>query len=101
MSIQVSMQGNKATIILCEQFDHKVTHEFQESYNKALEQNGMEEMDVDFTKVAFLNSFALGLLLILRDKAEKLDVAINLVNSQGAVRRMLEIANFDKIFNMP
>jgi len=42
----------------------------------------------------------LGILLLLRDKANAMGKKVELANLQGTVKDVLEIANFHKIFNI-
>jgi anti-anti-sigma factor len=55
-------------------------------------------VDVDLGEVAYLDSSALGMLLMLRDKAKSAGREVRLVNARGSVRQVLEIANFGKLF---
>ncbi len=55
---------------------------------------------VDFSDVTYIDSTALGLLLTLRDQARSAGKAVTLVGAKGNVKKILEIANFAKIFGM-
>ena len=56
------------------------------------------QIQVDFAGVDYLDSSALGMLLMLRDKAKAASKAVTLVNCAGGVRQVLDIANFGKLF---
>ena len=55
-------------------------------------------MAVDLGNVAYLDSSALGMLLMLRDKAKSSGKTVCLANARGSVRQVLDIANFGKLF---
>ncbi len=53
---------------------------------------------VDLKDVEFIDSAGLGLLLLLRDNAEKKGVQMSLrIPGEGQVKRMLEIARFQEL----
>lgn len=58
----------------------------------------MSEILVDLGKVAYLDSSALGMLLMLRDKARAHNRPVALANCTGSVKQVLDIANFGKLF---
>ena len=48
----------------------------------------------------YLDSSALGMLLMLREKAQAANKTVVLSNCRGAARQVLDIANFGKLFSM-
>jgi len=55
---------------------------------------------VDLALVEYLDSSALGMLLMLRDKIKASNRRVALVNCRGPVKQVLEIANFAKLFEV-
>ncbi len=55
---------------------------------------------VDLRKATYLDSSALGMLLLLRDHAGGDSSDIRVVNSNSDVRKILAISNFDKLFDI-
>jgi anti-anti-sigma factor len=98
MDTSVSTQQAQARIQLSGRFDFNSHREFREAVDKALNTQGTTEVAVDLGNVAYLDSSALGMLLMLRDKARSSGKSVFLVNAQGSVRQVLEIANFGKLF---
>ena len=49
-------------------------------------------------EVEYLDSSALGMLLLLRDKGKAMGKQVSLANCGGTVRDVLRVANFDKLF---
>lgn len=78
-------------------FDFNAHREFRDGVDRALQQQETR-VDVDLGEVAYLDSSALGMLLMLRDKAKSAGREVRLVNARGSVRQVLEIANFGKLF---
>ena len=60
----------------------------------------MSELEIDLGEVDYLDSSALGMLLMLREKAQAANKKIVLSNCKGSVRQVLEIANFGKLFTI-
>ncbi|MNJ01264.1 hypothetical protein D3C73_1608430 [compost metagenome] len=57
-------------------------------------------MVVDLKDATYLDSSALGMLLLLRDHAGGDESDVRLVNSSTDVRKILAISNFDKLFDI-
>jgi anti-anti-sigma factor len=81
-------------------FDFNSFRDFRSNYEAALAQEGVKCVLVDLDQVQYIDSAALGILLLLRDKAAPQGVKIELGNLHGTVKDVLEIANFHKIFTI-
>lgn len=55
---------------------------------------------VDLKDTTYLDSSALGMLLLLRDHAGGDNSLIRLVNCNPDVRKILAISNFEQLFNI-
>lgn len=55
-------------------------------------------VEVDFHGLTFMDSAGLGMLLTLREQAERGGASVALVRPEGAVKEMLELACFDTLF---
>ena len=55
---------------------------------------------VDLKEATYLDSSALGMLLLLRDHAGGDESDIRVVNSSTDVKKILAISNFDKLFDI-
>lgn len=55
---------------------------------------------VDLARVDFIDSAALGILLLLRDKCEKSETRLALKNPKGQVKQMFDISRFGDLFNI-
>ena len=100
--MQITTRSNETTFTLALQgrFDFHSHRDFRESYQSALEKTGTREIEVDFRDVDYLDSSALGMLLLLREKADAVGKIVILANMRGMVKQVLDVANFGKLFNM-
>jgi len=87
-------------IQLSGRFDFSVFRRFRESYEPMLEDPGLEEIRVDLAAVEHMDSAALGMLLLLREKAVERGKRVSLSRCTPAVRQILTIANFDQLFEV-
>ena len=100
MQIASNVAGNMATISLNGRFDFHSHRDFRAAYEKALDATDVREIEVNFTAVDYLDSSALGMLLLLREKAEAMGKKVVLSGLQGTVKQVLDIANFGKLFSV-
>ncbi len=98
MDIKVVMGSNKATLALSGRFDFSSHRAFKDSYQELVSNTSVVSVEVDFSKVEYLDSSALGMLLVLREKMVAAGKKIELVGVHGTVNQVLEIANFKKLF---
>lgn len=59
-----------------------------------------DTVNIDFSEVSFIDSAALGLLLLLRDETEKINTKVTLYRPQGQVKKMLDVSRFEEIFSI-
>jgi len=79
-------------------FTYEAHRGFKEATQPALDDAAVRQIEIDFGAVGYLDSAALGMLLLLNERAAGRQV--RLVNVKGTVRSVLEIANFGKIFEI-
>lgn len=100
MQTQIHAGHGKAHIKLVGRFDFNSHRVFREAYESQLNMNDVREFDIDFSQVDYLDSSALGMLLMLKEKAQAASKTVVLSNCKGTVKQVLDIANFGKIFTM-
>jgi anti-anti-sigma factor len=98
MDTTVSTSDGRSVIRLGGRFDFNAHREFRDAVDQVLKSEGPHEIQVDFAAVDYLDSSALGMLLMLRDKARSAGKSVSLANCRGAVKQVIEIANFGKLF---
>lgn len=99
MQATVSTNDGKTTITLKGRFDFNAHREFREAVDQALAATA-REVAIDMSGVEYLDSSALGMLLMLRDKAKGATRDVRLQGCSGAVKQVLDIANFSKLFTI-
>lgn len=98
MRTTVVIANGSAVIRLQGRFDFSSHRDFREASEQALAEADCRNVAVDLGDVDYLDSSALGMLLMLRDKAQAVGKSVSLDRCRGAVRQVLEIANFGKLF---
>lgn len=100
MDVKVTVSDAQAVLKLGGKFDFKAHREFRDAVDALLGQAGEKPLQVDLADVSYLDSSALGMLLMLRDKANAGNKDVSLVGVKGSVRQVLDIANFSKLFTI-
>jgi anti-anti-sigma factor len=100
MGIQmtVSDDGVKVTIAVAGKFDFQLYDEFRASYAETAGQ-GVDYV-VDLSATEYLDSSALGMLLLLREHAGGESSSIEITRASPDVRKILDVANFGKLFKL-
>jgi anti-anti-sigma factor len=98
--ITIARGEDKTTLKLGGRFDFNANRDFRRAYESVLDGGVPRAIDVDLSGVDYLDSSALGMLLLLKEKADAARARVTLVGGGGTVRQILEVANFDKLFEM-
>lgn len=100
MQANVIKEAGKAIIKLNGRFDFNTHRDFRAAYEPLLADAAVNVVTVDFSSVDYLDSSALGMLLMLRDKMGGANKEIGLSGVRGNVKQVLDIANFGKLFQI-
>ena len=57
-------------------------------------------IDIDLGRVEFIDSAALGMLLLLKDECATRNISLTLLNPRGQVEKIFELSRFHTIFNI-
>jgi anti-anti-sigma factor len=100
MSVEsdVSPDGKKLTIAIKGRFDFGSHQMFRDAYERFYKVP--ELYVVDLKETTYMDSSALGMLLLLRDHAGGEAAEVQVINSNSDVRKILAISNFDKLFDI-
>lgn len=100
MSADVSIDdaGDTRTISIRGRFDFGLQRAFRAAYQEADE--GASRFVVNLRDTEYMDSSALGMLLLLREHAQALGAQVQIRNSREEIRRILEIANFGQLFDI-
>lgn len=97
VDIAISSSNGLCALHLHGRFDFGGRQEFTHAKQQALAGNE-RAIEVDLSGVEYIDSSALGMLLILREKALSAGKTVSLATAGGAVHDLIQIANFDKLF---
>lgn len=100
MHIKTDSRDTQATLFLEGRFDFNSHRDFRAASEGLLENATIKALDINFDKVEYLDSSALGMLLLLREKAEAQGRKVSLSALRGTVKQVLDIANFGKLFTL-
>jgi anti-anti-sigma factor len=100
MHTSTIVNNGKAVVRLQGRFDFSAHRELRDCCGKLLDAAEVNELDIDFGGVDYLDSSALGMLLLLKERADAARKRVALHNCKGTVRQVLDIANFGRIFSI-
>ena len=100
MQASVQTNGGVATVSLSGRFDFNTHRDFRSAYEPLIQDSAVRAVTVDFSGVDYLDSSALGMLLMLRDKMGGANKEVSLTGVRGNVKQVLDIANFGKLFQI-
>lgn len=94
----VSPDGNQVTIYIQGRFDFSSHQEFRGAYERLTPAPSLYRVDLQGT--SYLDSSALGMLLLLRDYAGGDQSNIQILNCTPDVKKILLISNFEQLFHI-
>jgi anti-anti-sigma factor len=95
---QPSADGQELTIAIRGRFDFASHQEFRDAYERV--NITPRRYLIDLQGTSYLDSSALGMLLLLRDHAGGDTAQIRLLNCSSDVRKILAISNFEQLFQI-
>ena len=98
MDISTSTIENVAVVRLRGRFEFANHREFSEAVKLSLANSTAKEIKIDSSGVDYMDSAALGMLLLARERAQAIGKTVTLANAKGAVKQILGVANFEKLF---
>jgi anti-anti-sigma factor len=99
MPMNFQFDGSEATVALSGELtfaDHEVFREIADRLFKGARRS----VAIDLSRLEFIDSAGLGMLLIARDEAIKAERKVVLRNPQGQVKRIFAATNFDTLFTV-
>lgn len=100
MQASITKESGTAEVRLSGRFDFNAHRDFRNAYEPLMAESDIRAVTIDMGGGEYLDSSALGMLLMLRDKAGAANKALTLTNVRGPVKQVLEIANFGKLFRI-
>jgi anti-anti-sigma factor len=92
----ISPDHGTVTIAVHGRFDYGVHMDFRKTYKD--ETSGTVKYIIDLRETVYVDSSALGMLLLLREHAGEDNARVRIVNANADIRKILKISNFEKLF---
>ena len=99
MTVTIGFQGTTANIILSGNIDYSLQEQLRAANQKALSNEQVKEICVDFAEVSFLDSSVIRALLTLQKEADAAGKSLVLLNCNSSTREVFEIGGFDRMFS--
>ena len=100
LRVSVRVEEAKATMVLQGWFDFSAQRVFKTAWDELSDRSDLSEIDLDFRDVTFLDSTALGMLLVAQEQSEKVERSLALVNCSRSVRLVLDRAKLDRLLKI-
>ena len=97
LETKLSSDGSVLNMSIDGRFDFNIHSAFRNSYRNLPPST---RFVIDLSKTTFMDSSAMGMLLLLREFTGKNGENIELCNCRPEVRKILAISNLDKMFTM-
>ena len=98
IKVQTLKEGSQLVIGVAERFDFSLHQQFRDSYIDAKTSN--TEFILDLSLTTYMDSSALGMILLLKDHAENLSGAVIIKKPSETVKKILEIAQFHRLLTI-
>ena len=97
MAISVSNTENGLTVTIDGRFDFSSHKEFRDAYRNV---DAGANYIIDMGKTDYMDSSALGMLLLLREHAGGDKANIKITDCSPDIKKILTISNFQKLFDV-
>ena len=98
MSVHVTTSDSNETVIkINNRFDFSLHKDFREAYKGSPEN---QSFIIDMVDADYIDSSALGMLLLLREHVGNDSTRIKIQACQPAIKQIFSISNFDKLFDI-
>ena len=99
ITTQLSSDGTTITISINGRFDFNLYKDFRDAYENGLTK-GSTRFIINLSQTEYMDSSALGMLLVLKERNGGENSSIVLKNCNKEIKNILSISNFDKLFSI-
>lgn len=86
------------TLRLPSRFDYGHHRQFTDLYLASLENANVKSVVLDFSNVEYLDSAALGMMVLMQKRFKEKNKMTKITGATGATEEILKMANMNKIF---
>ncbi len=79
-------------------FDYSHHRQFSDSYAPYIDNDSIKEVVLDFSHVEYLDSSALGMMVMMQKKITAKGKTVKVNGARGATEEILKMANMQKLF---
>ncbi len=88
MVVQINVKGR---------FDYRLSQQFRQAYSQIPDNDGIT-FNVDLSNASYIDSSALGMMLLLREYAKCRGGSVVIQSPADQVDKILKVANFEQLF---
>lgn len=96
-AVQASRNGRTLTVSIVGRFDFGLHQEFRRTVSDLA---GLTEVVINLRETVYLDSSALGMLLLLHDACSAAHITTSIVDCTPPVRQVLDVASFHQLFSI-
>ena len=100
MNFSAQTIGSNGLVMLVGRLTFECHQAFRSATDPLLDTQGLHQIQLDLSGVSYMDSSALGMLLVLREKAETKGITIALVKPSPCVITILKVVQFGKLFQI-
>ena len=100
MKLVSEVDGAKATLKLEGRLTFEHHREFKEQAYPLLDRPEVRAIQLDLGGVTYMDSSTLGMLLLLREKADAKGIKVLLLRPSPSVMTILKVVQFDRLFEI-
>ena len=90
--VDVSMEAGRATAVLRGEFDMAATFTVEPRFEELLAQPELEALQIDLSRLQFIDSTGVGVLIRVNDELQRRDLDLEIVPGPREVHRVFEVA---------
>ena len=90
--------GDRAQVVLPNRFDYGYHKEFQRQCTEYIASETIAAIVFDFSRVEYLDSAALGMMMMWQRRAASVNKKMMIKGAKGATAQILAMANMQRIF---
>lgn len=99
LTLESSGDSKIKTIKISGRFDFSTQNEFRDCYHGIPPEDGIEFV-IDMDGANYIDSSALGMLLMMREQLGGDSAKISITNCSSEIKNILHVANFQTLFDM-
>jgi anti-anti-sigma factor len=100
MYFSTNIEASIGTVMIEGKFNFESHKDFKAATGPLLETPGLTEIHLDLRNVNYMDSSSLGMVLLLREKADIKNISVLLLHPSNSVMTILNVVRFDKLFKI-